>query len=96
MCDHHQCAGALERAVQALLERFGIEGGKALVEDRELCFLEQGAREEDPAFNKVVTIKHIERGDVVRGSGTLEVLPDGYVFLRSAAHNYLASPEVVL
>jgi transcription termination factor Rho len=37
--------------------------------------------------------KQIERGEVVRGSGTLEVLPDGYGFLRSAAHNYLASPE---
>ena len=37
--------------------------------------------------------KQIERGDVVRGSGTLEVLPDGYGFLRSQAHNYLASPE---
>ena len=37
--------------------------------------------------------KQIERHDVVRGSGTLEVLPDGYGFLRSAAHNYLASPE---
>lgn len=37
--------------------------------------------------------RQIERGDVVRGSGTLEVLPDGYGFLRSAAHSYLASPE---
>jgi transcription termination factor Rho len=37
--------------------------------------------------------KQIERGEVVKGSGTLEVLPDGYGFLRSAAHNYLASPE---
>src|SRR6516225_4772148 len=37
--------------------------------------------------------RQIERGDAVRGSGTLEVLPDGYGFLRSAAHNYLASPE---
>jgi len=40
-----------------------------------------------------VVRKQIERGDVVRGSGTLEVLPDGYGFLRSQAHNYLASPE---
>ncbi len=40
-----------------------------------------------------VVRRQIERGDVVRGSGTLEVLPDGYGFLRSAAHNYLASPE---
>src|SRR5947209_6849973 len=40
-----------------------------------------------------VVRKQIERGLVVRGSGTLEVLPDGYGFLRSVAHNYLASPE---
>lgn len=37
--------------------------------------------------------KQVERNEVVRGNGTLEVLPDGYGFLRSAAHNYLASPE---
>ncbi|MCI0378279.1 MAG: transcription termination factor Rho [Gemmataceae bacterium] len=37
--------------------------------------------------------RQIERGITVRGSGTLEVLPDGYGFLRSVAHNYLASPE---
>jgi transcription termination factor Rho len=37
--------------------------------------------------------KQVERNEVVRGCGTLEVLPDGYGFLRSAAHNYLASPE---
>src|SRR5262245_35673431 len=37
--------------------------------------------------------RQIERGQVVRGSGTLEVLPDGYGFLRSQAHNYLAWPE---
>jgi transcription termination factor Rho len=37
--------------------------------------------------------RQIERGEVVRGAGTLEVLPDGYGFLRSSAHNYLASPE---
>src|SRR5262249_18361077 len=40
-----------------------------------------------------VVRRQIERGTVVRGSGTLEVLPDGYGFLRSVAHNYLASPE---
>jgi len=37
--------------------------------------------------------RQIERSMTVRGSGTLEVLPDGYGFLRSVAHNYLASPE---
>ncbi len=40
-----------------------------------------------------VVRRQVERGEIVRGSGTLEVLPDGYGFLRSAAHNYLASPE---
>jgi transcription termination factor Rho len=40
-----------------------------------------------------VVRRQIERGITVRGSGTLEVLPDGYGFLRSVAHNYLASPE---
>ena len=40
-----------------------------------------------------VVRRQIERGILVRGSGTLEVLPDGYGFLRSVAHNYLASPE---
>ncbi len=40
-----------------------------------------------------VVRRQIERGVTVRGSGTLEVLPDGYGFLRSVAHNYLASPE---
>jgi len=40
-----------------------------------------------------VVRRQIERGEVVRGSGTLEVLPDGYGFLRSQAHNYLVSPE---
>src|SRR4029079_1625712 len=37
--------------------------------------------------------RQIERGVPVKGSGTLEALPDGYGFLRSSAHNYLASPE---
>src|SRR5437867_7047473 len=40
-----------------------------------------------------VVRNQIGRSLVVRGSGTLEVLPDGYGFLRSLAHNYLASPE---
>ncbi len=40
-----------------------------------------------------VVRQQVVRGEVVRGAGTLEVLPDGYGFLRSAAHNYLASPE---
>ncbi len=42
----------------------------------------------------IAVVRHqVERGVTVRGCGTLEVLPDGYGFLRSVAHNYLASPE---
>ncbi len=42
----------------------------------------------------MAVVRHqIERGATVSGSGPLEVLPDGYGFLRSVAHNYLASPE---
>src|SRR5262245_51858305 len=36
--------------------------------------------------------RQIERGDPVRGSGTLAVPTDGYGFLPSVAHSYLASP----
>ncbi len=32
-------------------------------------------------------------GDNVRGTGTLEMLPDGYGFLRSPDYNYIASPD---
>jgi transcription termination factor Rho len=61
-------------------------------------FAEQEGITEHTGMNRgqliaAVVRRQIERGEVVRGSGTLEVLPDGYGFLRSAAHNYLASPE---
>lgn len=42
-----------------------------------------------------VARKLIERGEPVRAMGTLEILPDGFGFLRSTAHNYLSSPEDV-
>ncbi len=42
-----------------------------------------------------VVRKLIERGEPVRASGTLEILPDGFGFLRSSAHSYLSSPEDV-
>jgi transcription termination factor Rho len=35
------------------------------------------------------------RAEVMRGGGTLEVLPEGYGFLRQQGRNYLASPEDV-
>src|SRR5262245_60739824 len=42
---------------------------------------------------RAVVRRQIERGEVVRCSGPLQVLHDRYGFLRSVAHNYLASQE---
>jgi transcription termination factor Rho len=40
----------------------------------------------DPVFN-------IEFDGVVQGEGVLEMMPDGYGFLRSSDYNYLSSPD---
>src|SRR6266540_1628706 len=49
---------------------------------------------------KPVEVVHVQldaathlRGEALRGEGTLEVLPDGYGFLRNARASYLSSPE---
>lgn len=47
----------------------------------------------DEASNAAVTEKPYEFDDVLIGIGTLELMPDGYGFLRSADYNYLASPD---
>ena len=38
---------------------------------------------------------HIQEGGVIYSKGTLEVLPDGYGFLRSPINSYLSGPEDV-
>ena len=43
-------------------------------------------RREQPVFN-------IEFDGVISGEGVLEMMPDGYGFLRSADYNYLTSPD---
>lgn len=37
--------------------------------------------------------RHSAKGGVIVGSGTLEILPDGFGFLRSANNSYLSGPE---
>ena len=37
--------------------------------------------------------KHALKGDDIHGDGVLEVLPDGFGFLRSADESYLAGPD---
>jgi transcription termination factor Rho len=46
----------------------------------------QFQRRDQPAFN-------IEFDGVILGEGVLEMMPDGYGFLRSSDYNYLSSPD---
>ena len=48
----------------------------------------QPQRREPPVFN-------IEFDGIVLGEGVLEMMPDGYGFLRSSDYNYLSSPDDV-
>lgn len=45
--------------------------------------------------NTVVPERSYDFGELVLGQGTLELMPDGYGFLRSADYNYLNSPDDV-
>ncbi len=49
-----------------------------------------GAPETAPAKS---TEKPYEFDDILQGSGVLEIMPDGYGFLRSSDYNYLSSPD---
>ncbi len=50
---------------------------------------------EDKAKTNGVATPHPAQPDAERSSGTLEVLPEGYGFLRKPEKNYLTSPEDV-
>ena len=62
----------------ALAEEFGVEGASTL-RKQELMF-------------SILKVR-AERGDEIMGQGTIEVLQDGFGFLRSADSNYLAGPD---
>ena len=56
------------------------------------------AQEDIPApVQKSVEPKQVEKpyefNDILIGSGCLEIIPDGYGFLRSSDYNYLSSPD---
>jgi transcription termination factor Rho len=49
---------------------------------------QHGYKKEQPIFN-------IEFDGIIEGEGVLEMMPDGYGFLRSSDYNYLSSPDDV-
>ncbi len=61
--------------------------------------LEYGCAEEDiPSMKKqelifVILKAHTEHGGLIFASGALEILPDGYGFLRSPQNSYLPGPD---
>ena len=61
-----------------LAEELGVEGASTL-------------RKQDLMY--AILKVQAENGDQIMGEGTIEVLPDGFGFLRSAQANYLAGPD---
>ena len=55
---------------------------------RQLQLQPRPPKPKEPAFN-------IELDAIVSGEGVLEMMPDGYGFLRSSDYNYLSSPDDV-
>ncbi|TAE11954.1 MAG: transcription termination factor Rho [Bacteroidetes bacterium] len=48
-----------------------------------------------PVFQKKEPVFNVEFDGIIRGEGVLEMMPDGYGFLRSSDYNYLSSPDDV-
>ena len=61
-----------------MAEELGVEGASTL-------------RKQDLMFS--ILKEMAEEGEEITGSGTIEVLPDGFGFLRSSEANYLAGPD---
>ena len=53
----------------------------------------KGKKNADRAAEKEVDVFDIELDGIIEGEGILEMMPDGYGFLRSADYNYLTSPD---
>ena len=49
--------------------------------------------EEQPAAETKPEVRNYDFEDILTGSGVLEIMPDGYGFLRSSDYNYLSSPD---
>ena len=55
---------------------------------------QEGTRREEPAQDNMIPSERLyDFEDILMGSGVLEMMPDGYGFLRSPDYNYLTSPD---
>ncbi|MGN6419796.1 MAG: transcription termination factor Rho [Pseudobacter sp.] len=80
-------------------EEFGNEAaeieqpGEAIVEQAPQHGFNNGDNQQRPYQNRRETAFNIEFDGVILGEGVLEMMPDGYGFLRSSDYNYLSSPD---
>ena len=75
-----------------------IEDGEAIptldIFDRPVAQAqEHAALAERPAYNAPYAAEKFNFDDLITGNGVLEILQDGYGFLRSSDYNYLSSPD---
>ena len=76
-------------AIAQMLQQEDIQQPEVIIEEPEKISKDnrpQHHRKDQPVFN-------IEFDGVVLGEGVLEMMPDGYGFLRSSDYNYLSSPD---
>jgi transcription termination factor Rho len=84
-----------DTAAVTSLEDLQRKGGRELEELARAGGLTRAAELSPQQLVLEVVRGHIRRGEAVQTEGTLEVLPEGYAFLRRPERNYLGSPEDV-
>jgi transcription termination factor Rho len=72
-----------------------IEDGDLNLEASEIPASGASAPAARPAYPRKEPVFNVEFDGVIQGEGVLEMMPDGYGFLRSSDYNYLSSPDDV-
>lgn len=85
---HEKPEAAAEEASSAVPENTSTETAENGLPQEAPALQPQRHQRKEPNFN-------IEFEGVILGEGVLEMMPDGYGFLRSSDYNYLSSPDDV-
>jgi len=85
--DNENGNGAINNT-ETLEETQGAEDSPVLHQQQSVNRFQQQNQRREQAFN-------IEFDGVIQSEGVLEMMPDGYGFLRSSDYNYLSSPDDV-